>query len=925
MPTLSLAKARALRSRFSGRITETHAAHAEFTGKPPVMIPETAADVGRALGLADAAGRVPYVRSGHHTSSADINTDPKAAVISLEAFKRVEIDLHRVHVGAAATVGDVATALLHRPLFLPLDDVPTQTIVGVVLGKHRSAFPRSGGRVLLAEGVVEAEVVRGTGDGAQSAPETLEGKAWRAFQKSPDGIVTSLTIDATRWDRYADERWLRAWMLPYSRETFEALCTGVFGGKAPARVDVSVRVSTGGYATRLIVIRATGQTRARSEAARRFVQVMLNKIKCHVLWSEKVDGAGSSIAAWVGTGPGRALDGEVHDRYSKASEWPDTDDQFFADVDRLVAAGAWVDVHLGSMFRRAFAPVGTTAPDPTAFGTLPGRRAKTLTTLTAAQPGGAAVAGFTITSGTGAAAIPGFRGEIVDSKVNDKPYKDAIKQYATSSYDAATVAARMHPRFVVFPLDGPDVACAVSYAASQGLKVVGRSGGHQYCGLSSGGLDTMVVDLRDFERCDVDLAASTATVGAGVALTDLNDAFVAKHVSIPHGECPLVNLGGHVQTGGVGHQLRSLGLALDWVRSFKMVTLDPTGAYSEQEFTRPPTDSRNDDIFKAVLGGGPGSWGVLTEITFDVAKDKAKAYSDAYGYTRAYCYEIAAWAAAMDQMRLWSEQEATNKLPAGVDLFVSVISGDTRLFPHTNLRPGVLLIETTALTKATEPVIRAVVDGVAEHVSLWDSIKGKALDLAMGAPSGKTDLSAIVGHGVRSTGAFAGMPKGREFLLPYKKSLYVTRDPLPAAFCDRFVALVDRVYQNPDLRVVFQGVIGGGKFEENSTKGASRMQHRNALAQLVFDVFYRDGHAAEAQDAQNQMRDIWEQFVGDEGGRMFWGTFEDEGANGTQLDMGKTSTQARYYDSLAEYADLRRVKAMVDPNDIFHTSFTVQR
>ena len=90
--------------------------------------------------------------------------------------------------------------------------------------------------------------------------------------------------------------------------------------------------------------------------------------------------------------------------------------------------------------------------------------------------------------------------------------------------------------------------------------------------------DTLLLDMRLFTK--VVFSPSTGaptqvTVGPGVALKDVSKMLRDKGVVIPHGECPLVNLGGHVQTGGIGHQLRSLGVTVDWVRSFKMVTRDP--------------------------------------------------------------------------------------------------------------------------------------------------------------------------------------------------------------------------------------------------------------------------------------------------------------------------------------------------------------
>ena len=59
--------------------------------------------------------------------------------------------------------------------------------------------------------------------------------------------------------------------------------------------------------------------------------------------------------------------------------------------------------------------------------------------------------------------------------------------------------------------------------------------------------------------------------------------------------------------------------------------------------------------------------------------------------------------------------------------------------------------------------------------------------------------------------------------------------------------------------------------------------------------------------------------------RMLWGSFEDQDTNGAQLDMSLTATQALYYDSAAEYARLQQIKKYTDPNDLFHTSFNVQK
>jgi hypothetical protein len=387
-----------------------------------------------------------------------------------------------------------------------------------------------------------------------------------------------------------------------------------------------------------------------------------------------------------------------------------------------------------------------------------------------------------------------------------------------------------------------------------------------------------------------------------------------------------VNLGGHVQTGGIGHQLRSLGACLDWVRSFKMVTRDPHSppgkdVYLEREFIRPsagvgagaPTD---DDVFRAVLGGGPSSWGVLTEITFDLVSDKD--YPDSAGFSYAYPYSYAlgtikdGFRAAMEQFRQWAERQNSDQLPPGIDLFLTVVSGD---FP----RPPVLLVETMCTDKAGLQEVKAVVDAVDAAVP---AVVRYAAHL--GSPvAGAAPLSVIADDGVRQIGRF-GLPKsGREFDLPYKKSLHITKIPFSALFRDSFVDLVNNAYESSGLKVVFQGVIGGGDFSANGQRKTTHMQRRDALVQLVFDVFYEEGYESKAEDFQNSMKGLLGEFSGGADVRMLWGSFEDKGTNGAQLDMSLTATQNLYYDSGAEYARLQQIKEYTDPRDLFHTSFTV--
>ncbi len=970
MPTLTMKAARDLESSFKGRITSSHDAQAEFRGKPTVLIPESTDDVERALRLARAADLRVFIRSGHSVSAVDVGKSaaarkPAAVIVSMEAFRDVEVRDQRVIVGAAAATADVAGKLADTDLFIPLGDNPTQSIVSAVLSMDASPFLRSGaGRGPLRGAVVEAEVVPTDGAGAGRA-KTLHGKALRdLLAGGRPAVITKLVFDAAASKTDEPDRWTQAWMTSYQPKAFAALCDALFGvggGSVPERVDLSVRVTSAAYATKLVIVRVTGHGDADGKAAEAVVQAALDGGKLPVLGANRVADPGSSVAAWVAAGPGSAAPGEVLRRFGSNAaprSFARFRDKFLDAVDfaigvsartgrkRAPGVRAWAELQLapdGDVVARAemsdanAAPkvaqearrrmAGAIPPDKASPTSAVARRALVRRSATRAALRGVEVLpeltptpGFDLapSNRVGSAIIPGFRGDVYDSSDGERYHRE-IQQYAVLSYSPQVVAARMTPRYVALPLNATDVATAVTFAAAHGLKVVTRSGGHQYCGLSSGGSTTLLLDMKHFARVVFSPSTGTPTqvmAGPGVALKDVSKMLLGKGVVVPHGECPLVRLGGHMQTGGIGHQLRSLGAMLDWVSSFKMVTRKQQpgpDVYEERTFTRPPAGgstgaSTDSDVFRAVLGGGPSSWGVLTEITFDLVADTQYPQSEGFSYAWLYESSSTGFGAAMTQLQQWAARQARGLLPQGIDLFLSVVSGD---FP----RPAVLLVETMCRDNTGVREIRAVVDAV--QTVGWLPPMSRHVD-------GPATLSFIADAGVREIGTFGLPASGREFDLPYKKSLHVTLTSFSNDFCDQFVALVNQVYESYYLKVVVQIVVGGGDFSANGAKKVTHMQRRDGLVQLVFDVFYEPGYEALAERFQANMKGLLNKFSGGADVRMLWGTFEDANTNGTQLDMSRREVQDFYYDSQAEYVRLQQIKAYTDPKDIFHTSFNVQ-
>ena len=93
-------------------------------------------------------------------------------------------------------------------------------------------------------------------------------------------------------------------------------------------------------------------------------------------------------------------------------------------------------------------------------------------------------------------------------------------------------------------------------------------------------------------------------------------------LSLPHGVCPFVNVGGHGQTGGYGHFTRTFGLLIDYIQSFEIVLADGT----HKKVTRPTVvnnqeDQDNLELFRGVMGGNAGSFGIVTKYFIKAIKD----------------------------------------------------------------------------------------------------------------------------------------------------------------------------------------------------------------------------------------------------------------------------------------------------------------
>ena len=153
----------------------------------------------------------------------------------------------------------------------------------------------------------------------------------------------------------------------------------------------------------------------------------------------------------------------------------------------------------------------------------------------------------------------------------------------------------------------------------------------------------------------------------------------------------------------------------------------------------------------------------------------------------------------------------------------------------------------------------------------------------------------------------------------YKKRINCTTSALTNVFLDRFVNLVDKVVERTvGVYLVFQMMIGGGDYRNSSLRAATSIPRRDFVFAFVFDLFYDTGFEQAAMNLQDEMQAIVDsEFSTNQEQRLFWGSFGD-------TDMTKTSVRNFYYDDASRYVRLQALKEKVDPDDVFHTLFTVK-
>ncbi|KAF4543435.1 Oxygen oxidoreductase covalent FAD-binding site [Lasiodiplodia theobromae] len=426
------------------------------------------------------------------------------------------------------------------------------------------------------------------------------------------------------------------------------------------------------------------------------------------------------------------------------------------------------------------------------------------------------------------------------------------------------------PAAVTYPDSAEQVAGIIACAAQYDHKVQARSGGHSYGNYCLGGKGSsaIVIDMKKFQQFSMDEDTWVATIGAGTLLEDVTDRLHnAGGRTIAHGTSPQIGIGGHATIGGLGPQSRELGTAADQVIGCEVVLANASIIYAS------PTSYP--DVFFAMRGAG-ASFGVVTQLDFRTAPEPGEMVLYEYNITLGDAATLATAFKAWNN--LVSEPELSWKFTSVLTVFEGGMSISGTFFGG---RP-----EFDRLN------LEGVLPGVADlKVSVTNSFVGAVGEWA-------NDLLLKIGGGIPA--AF------------YSKSLsFSPTTTLTDEAIDAMFEYFDKADKGGALAwfVIFNLV--GGQINAIPMDDAA-YSLRDSLYQLQsYAISLLPPVSQKTKDFLNGVNELIEGYV--PGVR---------GAYPGYVDPDLPDGQEQYWG--ANLPRLERIKAEVDPTDLFHNPQSVR-
>lgn len=189
-----------------------------------------------------------------------------------------------------------------------------------------------------------------------------------------------------------------------------------------------------------------------------------------------------------------------------------------------------------------------------------------------------------------------IRGSVIAPR---HPDYDAVRMVALAQFDR-------RPAAIVRVANATDIAAVLNFAQATDLPVAVRSGGHSTGGFSAAD-GALVIDVRDLNHIDIDVAGRTAWAGAGMTAGEVTQAVEQHGLIVGFGDSATVGVAGLTLGGGIGYLVRKHGLTIDSLLAVEIVTAAGDILIADEH--------QHADLFWALRGGG-GNFGVVTRFKY---------------------------------------------------------------------------------------------------------------------------------------------------------------------------------------------------------------------------------------------------------------------------------------------------------------------
>jgi FAD/FMN-containing dehydrogenase len=176
---------------------------------------------------------------------------------------------------------------------------------------------------------------------------------------------------------------------------------------------------------------------------------------------------------------------------------------------------------------------------------------------------------------------------------------DAMRMVALAQFDR-------RPAAIIRVANAADIAAVLNFAQATDLQVSVRSGGHSTGGFSAAD-GCLVIDVRDLNRIEIDVAGQTAWAGAGMTAGEVTRAVEQHGLIVGFGDSATVGIAGLTLGGGIGYLVRKHGLTIDSLLAVEIVAATGDILIADHD--------HHADLFWALRGGG-GNFGVVTRFKY---------------------------------------------------------------------------------------------------------------------------------------------------------------------------------------------------------------------------------------------------------------------------------------------------------------------